>query len=170
MENVEEKETMSAFADIYGQDEKIIGRAEFIEIERGTQKYVRVKINIKADPSILPPGQHGVHIHEKGVCEVPFMSAGGHFDPGPSGNTDPDVNHPYHMGDLPNIEIKEDGTGNLDAITTRVTLSKGPLSILEGEGTSIMIHAHHDPYASGPHKSGISGGPRVGCGVIIGGD
>lgn len=163
---MEEKETLKAFADIYGQEGKVIGRADFTEIERGAQKYVRVLVNIKGDPSVFPQGNHGVHIHEKGICEPPFLTAGGHFDPGPSGNTDPDVNHPYHMGDLPNIEIKENGTGYLDAISTRITLSEGPLSILGGEGTSIMIHAHYDPYMSGPHKSGVSGGPRVGCGVI----
>ena len=50
----------------------------------------------------LTPGKHGVHLHQTGKCEPDFTAAGGHFDPGPASNTDPDANHPFHMGDLPN--------------------------------------------------------------------
>lgn len=162
-----ERETQRARADISGNS--VNGTAEFVEVERGTQTYVRVTVRLEGDPSVLTPGRHGVHIHEKGVCEQgdpPFMSAGGHFDPGPAGNTDPDVNHPFHMGDLPNIEIGSDGRGTLEAISTRITLSPGPLCILEGEGTAMIIHGKEDQFISGPSKSGVSGGPRLACGVI----
>ncbi|MGD9892538.1 MAG: superoxide dismutase family protein, partial [Dehalococcoidia bacterium] len=70
------------------------------------------------------------------------------------------------MGDLPNIRVGEDGVGTLEALSTRITLSDGPLSILAGEGTALMVHAKEDPYAGGPTKSGVSGGPRLACGVI----
>lgn len=160
----QEKEVMKARAEIGGQ---VTGFAEFTEYQKGTQNYVKIVVNVKSDTASISPGQHGCHIHEKGVCEGDFKSAGGHFDPGPAGNSDPDVNHPYHTGDLPNIVFDEDGNGHLDAISTRITLSPGPLSILDTEeGTSIMIHAHHDPYHGGEHQSGVSGGPRIGCGVI----
>ena len=46
---------------------------------------------------------HGVHLHAVGKCEPDFTAAGGHFDPGPAGNMDPDANHPFHMGDIPNL-------------------------------------------------------------------
>lgn len=157
-------ETEKAHADISGN--AISGTADFTEYEKGAQKLVVVSMEVKGDPGVLRPGMHGVHIHEKGMCEGDFKSAGGHFDPGPFGNTDPDENHPYHLGDLPNIEVMEDGSGTLQAITSRITLTSGPLSILTEEGTSIMIHDNHDPGQSGPHGSGISGGKRLACGVI----
>ncbi len=157
-------QTIKAHADISGKS--ISGTAGFVEYEKGTQKLVAVSIKIAGNPDILKPGMHGVHIHEKGVCEGDFKSAGGHFDPGPFGYSDPDENHPYHMGDLPNIEITEDGSGTLEAISSRITLSPGPLCIFTEEGASIMIHDKHDPGHSGPHGSGISGGGRLGCGVI----
>jgi Cu-Zn family superoxide dismutase len=160
----QEKEVMRARANLTG--EGITGEAEFVEMERGTQRWVRIMVSLKGDPKTLTPGLHAVHIHEKGTCEGQFTCAGGHFDPGPAGNSDPDVNHPFHMGDLPNIKIDEDGSGILYALSTRITLSEGLLSILGGEGTALMIHGKEDPYVGGPHKSGISGGPRVACGVI----
>lgn len=158
------KETKKARADFAG--DTISGTADFTEYGKGTQILVEVIVKIKGDPGILKPGMHGVHIHEKGICEGDFKSAGGHFDPGPFGQTDPDENHPYHMGDLPNIEIMEDGSGTLEAITSRITLSPGPLCIFTQEGASIMVHDQHDPGQSGPHGSGISGGKRLACGVI----
>lgn len=163
---MDEKVIMRARAEIIGNNNGICGYADFIEIKKGTQNLVKIKVQITGDPIVLTPGEHGIHIHEKGVCEPPFLSAGGHFDPGPAGNTDPDVNHPYHMGDLPNITVDEKGNGNLEAVSTRITLSPSPLTILTGEGTSIMIHTHHDPYQEGEHGSGISGGPRLACGII----
>lgn len=156
---------MRAKAEMTGDG--ITGKAEFIEYEFGTQKIVKVVLRLQGNPANLKPGLHAVHIHEKGTCEGHFKCAGGHFDPGPASNTDPDVNHPFHAGDLPNIVIDETGQGTLEAITTRVTLSPGPLSILEvPEGTALMVHANPDPYAGGPSGSGISGGPRIACGVI----
>ena len=103
---------------------------------------------------------------KKGDCHGGFKCAGGHFDPGPGGNSDPDANHPFHAGDLPNITIDENGKGKLEALNTKVTLSDGPLCILSGEGTSLMVHANEDPKKGGPSGSGISGGPRLVCGII----
>lgn len=161
--SIEPKETMQAKAEMKGAG--LTGQAQFIEYEFGTQKLVKVTLEISG----LAPGLHAVHIHEKPCTEgdESFKSAGGHFDPGPAGNTDPDVNHPYHAGDLPNIVIDDSGKGSYEAVTSRVTLSEGPLCILEGEGTSLMVHANHDPYHGGDHGSGVSGGPRISCGNIV---
>src|SRR3989344_5057749 len=124
----------------------ITGEAHFQELIFKTQILVKVTVSLKGDPAKLTPGLHAVHIHEKGTCEGEFKCAGGHFDPGPSSNTDPDENHPFHAGDLPNIEINENGEGILEAVTTRVTLTDGPLSILTAkEGTALMIHGNPDP-------------------------
>ena len=70
----------------------------------------------------LKPGKHGVHLHAVGKCEPDFTAAGGHFDPGPASNTDPDANHPFHMGDVPNLVVGADGKGAMKVTTTRVTL------------------------------------------------
>jgi Cu-Zn family superoxide dismutase len=113
-----------------------------------------------------PPGMHGVHIHSTGRCEGPdFKSAGGHFDPGPAGNTDPDVNHPYHMGDLPNITVSAAGTGQFNVFSTRVTMG-GPVGLFDADGSAIVIHQNLDPMVPGPSGSGVSGGTPIACGVI----
>ena len=129
---------------------------------------VRIVARITGPADKLTPGRHGFHIHETGKtgCTPPFTSAGGHFDPGPAGNPDPDVNHPYHTGDLPNLIVDSAGVGTLDATTSRITLSPGPLSILDQDGSVFIVHGEPDQGISGAPKSGVSGGPRVACGVI----
>jgi Cu-Zn family superoxide dismutase len=65
------------------------------------------------------------------------------------------------------ITIDEQGEGILEAITTRVTLSNGPVSIIDQpDGTSLMVHGNLDPYSPGESGSGHSGGPRLACGTI----
>ena len=96
-----------------------------------------------------------------------FTAAGGHFDPGPASNTDPDVNHPFHMGDIPNLQVGADGKGEMKVTTTRVTLSDGPLSVFDADGTAIIVHGNEDRETPGAAKSGVSGGPRVACGVLV---
>ena len=122
---------------------------------------VELTVNAKG----LKPGLHGVHLHAVSKCEPDFTAAGGHFDPGPASNTDPDANHPFHMGDIPNIEAGADGKATLKAVTTRVTLSEGPLSVFDDDGTAIIIHGNEDQMITGAPKSGVSGGPRVARGV-----
>lgn len=124
------------------------------------------RVEITVNVSGLTPGAHGFHLHAVGKCEPDFMAAGGHFDPGPSSNTDADANHPFHMGDLPNLVAAADGKATLTTSTTRVTLSPGPLSVFDADGTAIIVHGNPDQGKTGEPKSGLSGGPRVACGVI----
>ena len=140
----------------------ITGRAELVERKMGTG----ILVDITVTASGLKPGLHGVHLHAVGKCEPDFAAAGGHFDPGPAGNPDPDANHPFHMGDVPNLEVGANGTGTLKATTSRVTISDGPLSIFDADGTAVIIHGNPDQGITGEPKSGVSGGPRVACGVI----
>lgn len=149
----------------------VSGTLSLTEYDQYGFKYVHVRLELSGDPEVLTPGVHAVHIHEKADCGgSPFLCAGGHFDPGPNGNTQPDANHGYHAGDLPSISIDADGSGVLEAITTRVTLSPGPVSVLDPvsapEGTSLMVHANPDPFTPGEAGSGHSGGPRLACGII----
>lgn len=123
-------------------------------------------VEITATIRGLTPGAHGFHLHAVGKCEPDFAAAGGHFDPGPASNTDADANHPFHMGDLPNLVADRSGTARVKTTTTRVTLSSGPVSVFDADGTAIIVHGNPDQGKTGEPKSGLSGGPRVACGVI----
>lgn len=131
------------------------------EYDTGTRR-----VEITATVEGLAPGAHGFHLHAVGKCEPDFTAAGGHFDPGPAGNTDADANHPFHMGDMPNLVAGENGTATMTTVTTRVTLSPGPISVFDEDGTAIIVHGNPDQGKTGEPKSGLSGGPRVACGVI----
>ena len=142
--------------------EGISGTADFVERTMGTGKIVDITVTATG----LKPGMHGVHLHAVGKCEPDFAAAGGHFDPGPAGNMDPDANHPFHMGDVPQLNVTANGRGTMKVSTTRVTLSDGPLSLFDADGSAIIIHANPDQGITGEPKSGVSGGPRIACGVI----
>ena len=153
-----------------------IGRARLTEraSEEGI-KVVEVEIGIRTG---LTEGKHAVHIHETGVCE-PCSAAKGHFDPGPNSNTSPDGNHPFHAGDLVNIDITDMsgdvtdddgnplGSGRLQTLTTRITLSDGPLSLFDADGSAFIIHVDPDSYCPGGEAAGCAGGARAACGVIV---
>jgi Cu-Zn family superoxide dismutase len=150
-----------AHADIKG--EGITGKIELVERKQGTGTVVDITVTATG----LKPGLHGIHLHAVGKCEPDFTAAGGHFDPGPASNTDPDANHPFHMGDIPNLEVDKTGKGTLKAVTTRVTISDGPLSIFDADGTAVIVHGNEDKGITGEPKSGVSGGPRIACGVFV---
>jgi Cu-Zn family superoxide dismutase len=142
--------------------EGITGTAELVESQQGAGKMVNVTVTLTG----LTPGMHGIHIHAVGKCAPDFAAAGGHFDPGPASNPDPDANHPFHMGDIPQLNASADGRATMKAVTTRVTLSEGPLSLFDADGSAIIVHGNPDQGITGEPKSGVSGGPRIACGVI----
>lgn len=127
---------------------------------------VTIVARIYGSATDLTPGAHGMHIHEVGKCEAPgFTTAGSHFDPGPFANNVPvDANHPFHMGDIPNLIVKRNGMGVFRHRTSRITLSAGPLSIFDADGSAIVLHMNPDRGI--PGQTGASGGGRVACGVI----
>ena len=105
----------------------------------------------------LGEGLHGLHIHAIGQCAAPdFLSAGSHVNP--LGST-----HGSHAGDLPNLPVGPGGIGHLVTTSTRFTLGPGQLSILDGDGAALVVHAGPDDYVTDP--TGNSG-PRIACGVI----
>ena len=146
----------AALVDTYGQP---VGWARFVEDATGV---VHVNVHVKG----LTPGLHGIHIHAIGVCTpgtaTPFSSAGSHHNPlgrvhGLLADGGP------HAGDLPNLTVNDDGIGHLDGTTTEATLSAGPTSIFDADGSAIVIHALQDDQVTNPTGSS---GPRVACGVI----
>ena len=68
------------------------------------------------------------------------------------------------MGDLPNIDVNEAGAGHLQYTTSRITLSPGPLSVFDANGSAVVIHQNTDLGLTG--VTGAGGGPRIACGVI----
>ena len=142
-------------------DKPVSGKLELVERDSPEGvKVVEVKLSVKG----LSDGKHAVHIHEAGVC-TPCADAKGHFDPGPAGKSAPDGNHPYHSGDLINIEVRN-GEGRMETLTSRVTLSPGPLSLFDADGSSVIIHTEADSYCPEGEVKGCAGGARAACGVI----
>lgn len=120
---------------------------------------------------LLRPGLHGFHVHENANCRtsreetepgataqpVPAGEAGGHLDPGWTGNHE----GPYgngHLGDLPNLYVNEDGVAEHPVYAPR-------LSIENLEGTALVIHASPDNYSDDPEENGGTG-RAVACGTI----
>lgn len=167
-------EEMRATADLKGcTNPAITGKATLVEqVTAEGIKLVTVEMRVTG----LPDGKHAVHIHETAACE-PCAAAGGHHDPGPYGQSRPDtaseeqpakdINHPFHMGDLVNLEVK-DGVGTMTHTTNRVTLSPGRLSVFDADGSSFIVHTHPDTYCDEETdlKKGCAGGPREACGII----
>ncbi len=107
------------------------------------------------------PGLRAVHIHEYGDCSAPDgTSAGGHWNPtntshGKWGEGE------FHLGDIGNIMVGEDGTGKIELATDLWEIGTGSIRDVVGKG--IIVHAGADDFTSQP--SGAAGA-RIGCGVI----
>jgi superoxide dismutase, Cu-Zn family len=134
----------------------VIGFAKFVEDGTGI---VHVNVHVQG----LVPGLHGIHIHAVGNCTAPaFTSAGSHHNPlgDQHGLDNPDG---PHAGDLPNLTVNEAGVGHLNTTTDLVTLSSGPTTLFDADGSALVIHANTDDQVTDP--TGNSGG-RIACGVI----
>jgi len=112
----------------------------------------------------LSVGLHGIHFHTVGSCEVAggFSSAGAHFNPAERKHGLENAEGP-HAGDLPNLEIGQFGTGAYRTTTSRVTLGNGGPTLLDADGSAVVIHAAADDQKTDP--AGNSGA-RFACGVI----
>ncbi len=154
-------------AQTYIEGTNITGTLLFKERKDGS---VQIKGEIQGDPAILTPGLHGLHVHSVGVCDPnaqpAFTTSGGHFDPGPFTSEVPvEANHPYHLGDLPNLVVDEHGYAKYNAITSRVTLRESPVSVFDDNGSAIIIHQLQDlQQAEG--LAAQAGGGRIACGVV----
>ncbi len=162
---------IAATAEIRGcSDAEITGQATLHE--RPSEEGVKL-VDISIEVRGLTDGKHAVHVHETGRCE-PCSAAGGHHDPGPFGKSTPDApdyNHPFHGGDLINLEVV-DGYGTLETTSSRITLSAGRLSVFDEDGSALVIHTNPDAYCDQEDEltPGCAGGSRDACGVIVLGD
>ncbi|WP_374099727.1 superoxide dismutase family protein [Sediminibacillus dalangtanensis] len=141
--------------DMLNGDGDSLGTAELSEQSDGVQ----VKLSLEG----LETGLHGIHVHEFPKCEGPdFTSAGSHLNP--EGN-EHGLMHPEgsHLGDLPNVEVAEDGVAEAELMLSGATLTDGKNSLLKEDGTSLVLHESQDDGVSQP--AGESGA-RIACGKI----
>jgi Cu-Zn family superoxide dismutase len=148
-------------------DAEVTGTAVFRE--RSSTEGIKL-VDFSLEVSGLTDGRHAVHVHETAACE-PCGAAGGHHDPGPFGVTTPDApdfNHPFHGGDLINLEVK-DGVGTLSTTSSRFTLSPGRMSVFDANGSALIIHSGTDAYCDQENElePGCAGGARDACGVLV---
>ena len=54
----------------------------------------------------------------------------------------------------------------LRALTTRVTLSPGPLSLFDPNGSAFIVHVNEDTFCPNGEEAGCAGGGRAACGII----
>ena len=135
------------------------GRAVGQALLQQTPHGVLFKLELKN----ATPGIHGLHMHDVGRCDPPtFESAGGHFNPARREHGFFNSNGP-HAGDLPNIAVPNSTEHALEFFLTDLTIEPGPHSLMDGNGTAVVIHARPDDYSSDP--AGESG-DRLACGVL----
>jgi Cu-Zn family superoxide dismutase len=143
----------AGFVDASG---KAMGTAQLTQTDKG--------VLIVLDLKDVPPGPHGIHIHQTGKCDgaAKFTSAGGHF--AVAGQE-----HGYHSGkgphagDMPNLIVPDSGSLKQQIFTPGVTLGAGENSVFDADGSALVIHARGDDYRSQP--AGDSG-DRIACAVI----
>ena len=136
---------------------KLKGKATFTEDGKGG-------VVLRIEVADAPPGEHAVHIHEKGDCSSPDgKSAGDHWNPthmehgkwGASGEH-------FHLGDIGNLTVGPDGKGTLTLETTKWTAGGGGTNDVIGH--AIVVHGGVDDFKTQPSGNA---GPRIGCGVIV---
>jgi Cu-Zn family superoxide dismutase len=139
----------------------------------------RVEVHVRASAAPALGDFHGFHVHTTGVCtptpsgstNVPFGSAGGHWNPAA-------VGHGSHTGDLPSLLIRADGKAHAEFETDRFAVK----DLLDADGSAVVLHAGRDNFANIPavYSSGdpaVAGpnvatlgtgdaGGRFACGVV----
>jgi Cu-Zn family superoxide dismutase len=100
----------------------------------------RVVVRVSIPPnSALMPGLHGMHVHDVGSCIGPaFTSAGGHYNRTGAA-------HGSHVGDLPVLMVRPDGSAMAIDETSAFTVSE----ILAAD-VAVIVHAAVDNYANIP--------------------
>jgi Cu-Zn family superoxide dismutase len=151
-------QTQGAKADIKNAQGQVVGTALVWPSASG------VKLEVKAQSfAAAAVGEHGIHVHTTGKCEADaFTTAGGHFNPGGAkhGLSNPEG---FHAGDLYNISFDGAGNATYETVIEGVTLGDGPTSLMDADGSAIVIHAGPDDYVTDP--AGNSGA-RIACGVL----
>jgi Cu-Zn family superoxide dismutase len=152
---VQARPAQTAHADILNAKGEKVGTATIQPAKLGA----RINLNV----SQLPPGTHALHIHAAGKCDPPdFKSAGSHFNPDNKKHGSKNPEGP-HAGDLPNFDVKADGTARVSVVAKNVKLGNGPNSLFHPDGTALVVHEKADDYMTDPAGNA---GARIACGVV----
>ena len=147
-------------------DAAALGEGWSTEIRDGSGKDVGLLSYVNGDPKglpltirvhDLPPGDHGMHLHQSGTCEGPkFESAGAHWNPAgrQHGHDNPQG---AHAGDLPNLRVDANGNGKAEYLLPKDSGERP-------QGLALVIHADPDDDKTDP--SGNSG-ERIACAVLF---
>jgi superoxide dismutase, Cu-Zn family len=130
------------------------GNATFAESPEG--------VSITVAVNELEPGEHGIHVHETGVCDATtpkFFSAGRHFDPDRTKHGGPPPAD-GHAGDLGNITVDDSRRGELSLTSDRSNLA----DLRDADGSALVIHRQPDDLKTNPEGNS---GARTLCGVIF---
>ena len=152
----------TATAELRDGEGNLVGTAEFVEVPEG----VGITVNVQQG---VDPGEHAIHVHESADLSDPsFESAGGHLDPADAQHGLENPEGP-EAGDLENIVVGEDGTASYETINTAITLGPGEASLLDGDGSALIIHAMADDYTTDddPENGPGNSGDRIAAGEIV---
>ncbi|HET6535427.1 MAG TPA: superoxide dismutase family protein [Sphingomicrobium sp.] len=106
----------------------------------------------------LDAGDHGMHLHETGVCDRPdFATSGGHWNASRRAHGHDNPNGP-HDGDWGNLTAAADGTASSDRLIPRWHAT------IPASGLSLLIHARKDDESTDPDGNS---GARIACGVVL---
>jgi Cu-Zn family superoxide dismutase len=130
--------------------------ADGVDVGSVTFRPMRAGMNIAVDLTDLPPGPHGIHVHESGACTPDFGAAGSHLAPDGHEHGFAQTKDP-HPGDLPNIWVSDDGTVQAEFLNWRLTSE----DLVDDDGSAVIIHESEDTYMDPD-----SAGSRYACGVV----
>lgn len=130
------------------------GTVHFQELSDGS-------VDVTADLTSVPPGVHGLHVHEKGDCSGNGMAAGDDFNPMNMPHGSPQ-DESHHAGDLGNVTAGEKGEIHVDVPlnTFSITVHSSTTSVL---GRAVVLHANPDDLVTQPDGNS---GARIACGIV----
>jgi Cu-Zn family superoxide dismutase len=133
---------------------KVTGEANFSQDGNN----VRFELTVQN----LTPGEHAVHLHEKGDCSAEdASSAGGHWNPTMKPHGKRDGGGSFHKGDIGNMNVGSDGKGTMNLSVEGWSIGGADSTNIVGK--SVIIHEKADDFTSQPAGNA---GARISCGVI----
>lgn len=149
---------------IVGADGRAVGQATFTEAPYG------VLIRLEFSERSLPPGWHGLHLHQRADCAdfgQGFQAAGGHLGMAP--RVRHGLRHPQgpEAGDLPNLFVSPSGVYGAEFFSPHITMNGVQLGerlpLLDEDGAALIIHAAPDDQHSQPIGNA---GARIACAAL----
>ena len=149
---------------IVGGDGRAVGQATFTEAPTG------VLIRLEFSERRLPPGWHGLHLHDRGDCSdfaAGFQASGAHI------KLNRRVQHGLlnargpEAGDLPNMFVSPGSVYGTELFSPYVTLHRARignrLPLLDADGSALLVHEAADNHRDQPIGNA---GARIACAAL----